>query len=107
MDPAAISTETLLDTATVNGARALGRKDTGVLAPGMRADIAAIRTDSPHMHPNVDTLGLICYSAQGSDVVLTMSDGKILYENGEFKTLDKDKILYELEKTVENINSRV
>ena len=80
--------------------------DTGVLAPGMRADIAAVSTAAPHMHPNVDTLGLLCYSAQASDVVLTMGDGRILYDNGTYTTLDKEKILSELEKTVENIPNR-
>jgi len=106
LDPAAISTEQLLDIATINGARALGRKDTGVLAKGMKADIAAVSADAPHMHPNTDTLGLLCYSAQASDVVLTMSDGKILYENGEYTTLNKEKILDSLEKTVDNIAQR-
>lgn len=35
------------------------------------------------------------YSAQGSDVVMTMVDGRILYENGEFLTLDADRILHD------------
>lgn len=105
-DPSAISVEELLDIATINGANALGREDTGVIAEGMRADICALSTAAPHMHPNIDTLGLICYSAQGSDVVMTMSDGRILYENGEYRTLDRDKILKELEKTVDDIARR-
>ena len=28
------------------------------------------------------------YSAQGSDVVMTMVHGKVLYHNGEFTTMD-------------------
>ena len=105
-DAAAISTEQLMDMATINGALALGRGDTGVLAKGMKADICAVSTAAPHMHPNVDTLGLLCYSAQASDVCMSMCDGKILYENGEYKTLDKEKILFELEKAVEDIAKR-
>lgn len=33
----------------------------------------------------------LIYSAQGSDVVLTMVDGTILYENGESPTIDIEK----------------
>ena len=40
-------------------------------------------------------LALMTYSAQGSDVVMTMVDGRILYENGEFLTLDADRILHD------------
>lgn len=102
-DPAAVTTVQIIDMATINGARALGRSDAGILAPGMKADIAALSRDAAHMHPDLDTFGLLCYSAQISDVVMTMVDGRILYENGEYMTLDKEKILAELEKTVEKL----
>ena len=95
-----------MDMATLNGAKAMGRTDTGVLAPGMKADLCAVSAAAPHMHPNADTLGLLCYSAQASDVCMTMADGKILYENGIYTTLDKEKILSELEKTVDDIAAR-
>lgn len=37
----------------------------------------------------------LIYSAQGSDVVLTMVDGTILYENGEYPTIDIEKEIAE------------
>lgn len=49
----------------------------------------------PHLCPNVDPLALMTYSAQGSDVVMTMVDGRILYETAEFLTLDADGILHD------------
>ena len=79
--------------ATLNGAKLQGRPDTGALKVGNAADIIAIDLDKPHLFPNNDTVGLICYSAQGSDVCMTMVDGKILYENGEFLTMDRDKVM--------------
>ena len=79
--------------ATLNGAKLQGRADTGALKVGNAADIIAIDMDKPHLFPNNDTVGLICYSAQGSDVCMTMVDGKILYENGEFLTMDRDKVM--------------
>ena len=77
------------------GALAQGRGDTGVLAAGKRADLIAIDLDRPHLLPDLDTPALAVYAAQASDVCLTMVDGRILYENGEYKTLDREKICAE------------
>ena len=81
--------------ATRSGALVQGREDTGELTAGKKADIIAVALDRPHLTPHIDTEGLVAYSMQGSDVVLTMVDGRILYENGEYLTLDREKIIYE------------
>ena len=41
------------------------------------------------------TLSNLLYAAQAADVCMTMADGQILYENGAFLTLDRDRILFE------------
>ncbi len=92
LDPTTLSAMDILNMATVNGARALGRDDTGVLKAGMKADIAAIDLDAPHLTPYSDIPSLLVYSAQGSDVCMTMVDGRILYENGEYLTIDAEKV---------------
>lgn len=102
-DPTILKPAQLLAMATRNGARLQGRKDTGELAVGKKADLIALDLTKPHLFPNLDPLALTVYSAQGSDVVLTMVDGKILYENGEFLTLDADKILYESKAAVKRL----
>ena len=79
----------------MNGARLQGRADTGALAVGNKADIVAVDMDRPHLVPCVDPLSNLLYAAQGSDVCLTMADGQILYEDGAFLTLDKERILSE------------
>ena len=94
-DPTILKPAQLLAMATRHGAKLQGREDTGELAVGKKADIIALDLTKPHMVPNFDPMALAVYSAQGSDVVMTMVDGKILYENGEFLTLDADKILHE------------
>ena len=96
-------TTTVLNMATLNGAKLQGRDDTGILAVGKKADIAAINLDRPHLYPVIDVPALVTYSAQGSDVCMTMVNGKILYENGEFLTLDADRIFYEARKSVERL----
>ena len=85
--------------AAENGAKMQGRPDTGTLEVGKRADIAAIDLCAPHLFPNLDEPALLCYSAQSSDVCMTMVDGRILYENGEFLTVDREKILAEAKKS--------
>ena len=78
--------------ATENGARAQGRADSGKLAVGYRADLALFDLNGVHNLPVVTPMGALAYSAAASDVCLTMVDGRILYENGEFKTLDVEKL---------------
>ena len=34
---------------------------------------------------------------------MTVCDGKVLYENGEFKTIDAEKTYYHVKKTVEKL----
>ena len=55
------------------------------------------------MLPCLDEAALVVYSAGRNDVVLTVVDGKVLYEKGEFKTLDKEKIYYNVKKSVERL----
>ena len=56
--------------------------------------------DAPHLIPNFGTEALLVYSAQSSDVKMTMVDGKILYENGEYKTIDKDRVYEEVKRSI-------
>ncbi|MBD5147581.1 MAG: amidohydrolase [Oscillibacter sp.] len=102
-DPTVMKPAELLAMATVNGAKLQGREDTGSLEAGKKADIIALDLDRPHLYPNLEPLALPVYSAQGSDVVMTMVDGKILYENGEFLTLDKEKIMAQAQAAVKRL----
>ena len=102
-DPTLISPAQVLSMATVNGARLQGRTDTGALAVGRKADIVAIDTDRPHLTPNIDPMANLIYAAQGADVVLTMVDGRILYENGAYLTLDRERILFDARKAARRL----
>ncbi len=98
-DPTLMKPAKVIKMATINGAKLQGRPDTGSLEVGKKADIIALNLDSPHLVPDHDTLALITYSAQGSDVCMTMVDGKILYENGEFLTMDRERIFHNYKKS--------
>ncbi len=100
-DPTLMKPADVIKMATINGAALQGRSDTGCLSVGKKADIIAIDLDKPHLIPDYDTLALIVYSAQAGDVVMTMVDGKILYQGGEYYTLDRDKIFHNYKASCE------
>jgi 5-methylthioadenosine/S-adenosylhomocysteine deaminase len=106
-DPTAITPKEVLYSATKAGAMAQGREDCGALATGNRADIIVIDIDKPHIKPIYDMLTSLVYSASGSDIVLTMSDGKVLYKDGEYKTIDIEKAIFEAEHSKTRILSEL
>ena len=83
--------------ATVCGARAQGRaSECGMLKAGFDADIALIDFSAPHLMPCHDVLNALVYSVKGGDVAMTMVRGKILYQNGQFPTIDLKEVVQEL-----------
>ena len=81
----------------MNGARALGRS-TGVIAPGKDADLILIDLTRPELTPCHDVEENLVFSAHGSDVVMNMARGRVIYENGTFLTLDLERIRREMEE---------
>ena len=70
---------------TLNGARSQGRDDCGEIAVGKKADIVLINTDTVSTIPSYSLDATFAYSVKSSDVYMTMVDGNVLYENGEYK----------------------
>ena len=102
-DPTVITPKEALKAATRNGAAAQGRTDCGVIKEGNKADLIVLRTDVPNMHPVHNLLNNIVYSAAGSDIVMTMADGKVLYRDGEYTTIDIERAIFEAEAATEGI----
>jgi len=73
----------ILRMATINGAKALGI-NSGEIKTGKNADIILIDIHQPHYYPHDNLLSHLVYSGKSSDVCLTMIDGKIVYENGQY-----------------------
>ena len=46
--------------------------------------------------PCHNVLNALVYSAKGGDVAMTMVHGKILYQNGQFPTIDLKHVVEEL-----------
>lgn len=99
LDPTATPAYEALKMATVNGAKAQGREgETGMIAMGYDADIIMIDTHAPHMKPMYDPISAVVYSAHGSDVKMTMVEGRILYMNGEWLTMDVEDAIRRVEE---------
>lgn len=96
-NPAAMPASAVLMMATVCGARAQGRTEfCGMLKPGMDADIALVDFSAPHLIPCHNVMNGLVFSAKGGDVAMTMVRGKILYQNGNFPTIDLKSAVEEL-----------
>ena len=97
MDPMALSDAAVLKMATVNGAKAQGR-NAGVVKAGAQADLILVDFRSPNLQPCHDVSANMIYSAHGSNVCMNMARGSVIYENGNFLTLDLDEIYREVER---------
>ena len=105
-DPQVITTREALNIATINGARALGLADTGEIKPGMKADLAILDLDRPNVQPLNDPVAALAYSMNGTEVETVMVSGKILMENRQFLTIDRDKVMFEVNALCERIGTR-
>ena len=94
-NPLALLPQDVLAMATREGAKALGRQ-TGRIAPGYVADLILVDFTRPHLTPCHSVMDNLVYAAHGSDVVMKMARGKIIYKDGTFLTLDLDQILAEV-----------
>ncbi len=102
--PVCIGAKEALDMATVNGAKALGLKKVGMIKEGYKADLAILDINTPSMIPRNNMLSSLTYSANGSEVDTTIVDGEILMEGRELKTLDLERVLYEVNRMMDRLN---
>lgn len=81
--------ERVFEMATLGGALALGLADEiGSLEVGKKADVAVVRLDQPHSVPGGNLYGQLVYSAGQADVTHTIVDGRLLFADGYWPTLE-------------------
>lgn len=87
-DPAGMSAREALEIATLGGARVLGRDDVGAVMPGMAADLAAFRLDTPAMAGALhDPVAALVFSQPGH-VDVSIINGRVIVREGQLATLD-------------------
>jgi len=86
----------VLDALWGGGAAAVLRTgDLGQISEGCIADIAMLDLSSGTFTPLNDVRGQLVYCESGTSVVLTMVDGKIVYENARVTRVDETALLDE------------
>lgn len=94
-DPACTTAKNMIPLATRNGALSQGRTDCGRVEVGYRADLVLIDRNAIHNVPSYDDYAMLTYSAERFDVLMTMADGRILYRNGEYTSIDEERLRHE------------
>lgn len=84
MDAECVSADKILYMATAGGAKALHLPDCDRLKAGKKADLILIDLQQPNMQPENNIVKNLVYSGSKQNVLMTMVDGKILYEKGRF-----------------------
>ena len=107
MDPSAMTPKQVLRSATRAGALSQGREDCGLVKEGFKADLIVVDVSGPNWRPCDDMANGLIYSADGKDVCLTMVDGRTLYRDGEFTTIDIEKTCREAENAKRDILNRL
>jgi len=101
---AAVDPFTILKAGTTGGALCMGLNDSDVLDVGKKADIIMIDMNKPSMQPENNIPRNIVYSADNSVVKMTMIDGKILYEDGKFTSIDMDEVIKNAQELMEGLS---
>lgn len=88
-----VSPAQVLEMATIGGASAMGFLDVGLVIPGFSADLILVDLDAVNMSPRHDLCAALVYALGSRNITLTMASGRVLYEQGEYPTLDKERIV--------------
>lgn len=93
-DARALPAYKALQMATINGAKALGLDHlTGTLEAGKRADVIAVKLDELNTQPIHNPISQLVYSTKSSQVKYVWVNGKLLLDNAELTTIDKQTLL--------------
>lgn len=100
LDPSVTLASDMIKIATVNGARAQGRLDCGEIKVGNKADLLLVDLSAFNNIPYYSLESTVCYSMTEENILMTLSDGNILYERGAYTTIDEEKLRSEARRVI-------
>lgn len=107
LDASLLPVETVIEMATLNGARAaLWEDEIGSLEPGKRADLVLFDLSRPEWRPLYNPLFNLVHAANGSHADTVIVDGRILMERGRVLTIDAAALLRESQQVGERVARR-
>jgi 5-methylthioadenosine/S-adenosylhomocysteine deaminase len=93
-DPTILDAASVVQMATIEGARALGMaSEIGSLEVGKKADIITVSTQRPHLTPMYNPYSHLVYAARGADVLHSVIDGRPVMVDRQLQTLDVDAVM--------------
>ncbi|MGC1089988.1 MAG: amidohydrolase [Candidatus Acidiferrum sp.] len=94
MDPRALDAKSVVEMATIEGAKALHmEKEIGSLERGKKADIILISLDEPNAVPMFDVYSQLAYALKANDVETVVIGGRIVMRDKKLLTLNEPEIL--------------
>jgi 5-methylthioadenosine/S-adenosylhomocysteine deaminase len=106
-DPTTMAAKTVVEMATITGARALGLdRRIGSLEVGKQADLVVIDTRAPHLVPMYHPESHMVYAAKSSDVRDVIVDGRVLVRDRKLSHLDVAEIMTRVREIAGHIKER-
>jgi cytosine/adenosine deaminase-related metal-dependent hydrolase len=107
LDPLIMPAETVLEMATINGARALGlEREIGSLEVGKKADLVVLDFNHLHTTPSPNPVSTLVYAATGGDVDTVVVDGRMVVEHGKLLTMNEDEVIEQARKHAPEVYRR-
>jgi len=101
LDPSIADAQTVLDMATINGAKAFGlEEEIGSLEKAKKADIVLLDFEKSHLVPKHNLISHLVYSANGSDVDTVLINGKIIMKDRKIKNINEEEIFNKVKKII-------
>ena len=104
LNPCVLPAYQILQMATVNGAKAIGKEgELGILAENALADVILVDFEKPHLYPHTNIISELVYSCHASDVNTVIVNGNIVVENRSCTTMDETKVCTDAQNTIDRL----
>lgn len=102
-DASSTDANEILKMATIGSAKCMGLDNCDVIDVGKTADLVVIDMHKPNMQPINNITKNLVYSGSKDNVKMTMINGKILYDNGNFIDINIDEIYKKSQAVIDRI----
>ncbi|MFW6015558.1 MAG: amidohydrolase [bacterium] len=103
LDPRVMDISTLLRILTKDAAKILPYTHIGEIKEGYKADLILVDLEkSISYYPHHNNLSNFFYAASGMDIDTVIVDGKIIYYKNEFLSIDKEEVLYNIQRIIKD-----
>jgi 5-methylthioadenosine/S-adenosylhomocysteine deaminase len=103
-DPTVVTSTDVVRMTTCNASALFPQNSySGTLLENTPADLVVLDLNSPGTTPVIDPISHLCYAIGRDNVVMTVIDGSIVYQDGKFLTLNIEKVQDEAQKVTDRL----